>query len=83
MKGKDEQIRKMEETMYGLEAKIKERDTKNKTLQDKVNDTHHNHENNVEYNIFRLLKSLHITFFVRLKNLNHNYWWRGSLLVNM
>lgn len=42
MKGKDEQIRKMEETMYGLEAKIKERDTKNKTLQDKVNNTHHN-----------------------------------------
>lgn len=37
MKGKDEQIRKMEEMMYGLEAKIKERDTKNKTLQDKVN----------------------------------------------
>ncbi|CAH2046452.1 unnamed protein product [Thlaspi arvense] len=36
MKGKDEQMRKMEETMFGLEAKIKERDTKNKTLQDKI-----------------------------------------------
>lgn len=37
MKGKDEQMRKMEETMLGLEAKVKERDTKNKTLQEKVN----------------------------------------------
>ncbi|KAJ0241049.1 Kinesin-like protein KIN-14Q [Hirschfeldia incana] len=36
MKGKDEQMRKMEETMLGLEAKVKERDTKNKTLQEKV-----------------------------------------------
>ncbi|CAH2052200.1 unnamed protein product [Thlaspi arvense] len=32
MKGKDEQMRKMEKTMFGLEATIKERDTKNKTL---------------------------------------------------
>ncbi|CAN8239468.1 unnamed protein product [Cochlearia groenlandica] len=36
IKGKDEQMRKMEETMLGLEAKVKERDTKNKTLQDKI-----------------------------------------------
>lgn len=74
MKGKDEQIRKMEETTYGLEAKIKERDTKNKTLQDKVNKTHHNHNYNMDYNNFCLLKSSHVTFFVRLKNLNRNYW---------
>lgn len=36
MKVKDEQMRKMEETMLGLEAKVRERDTKNKALQDKV-----------------------------------------------
>ncbi|XP_022567439.2 kinesin-like protein KIN-14Q isoform X4 [Brassica napus] len=36
MKVKDEQMRKMEETMFGLEAKVKERDIKNKTLQEKV-----------------------------------------------
>ncbi|CAN7040719.1 hypothetical protein IGI04_006169 [Brassica rapa subsp. trilocularis] len=36
MKVKDEQMRKMEETMFGLEAKVKERDIKNKTLQKKV-----------------------------------------------
>ncbi|CAH8334681.1 unnamed protein product [Eruca vesicaria subsp. sativa] len=36
MKVKDEQIRKMEETMFCLEAKVKERDIKNKTLQEKV-----------------------------------------------
>lgn len=54
MKGKDEQMKKMEETMFGLEAKIKERDTKNKTLQDKVNSTHH--KNNMAYNILSLLK---------------------------
>ncbi|KAF8099530.1 hypothetical protein N665_0242s0014 [Sinapis alba] len=36
MKVKDEQMRKMEETMFGLEAKVRERDTKNKTLQEKI-----------------------------------------------
>ncbi|KAG2313176.1 hypothetical protein Bca52824_024733 [Brassica carinata] len=36
MKVKDEQMRKMEETMFGLEAKVRERDTKNKNLQEKV-----------------------------------------------
>ena len=36
MKVKDEQMRKMEETMLGLEAKVKERDIKNKTIQEKV-----------------------------------------------
>ncbi|KAM1032175.1 hypothetical protein ACFX15_035182 [Malus domestica] len=36
VKSKDVQIRKMEETVHGLELKIKERDLKNKNLQDKV-----------------------------------------------
>lgn len=75
MKGKDEQMRKMEETMLGLEAKIKERDTKNKTLQDKVNNTHHNHKNKHGLEHFHLSKTdTYFTFFVRLKNLNRNCW---------
>lgn len=36
MKSKDLQIRKMEETMHGLDLKMKEKDQKNKNLQDKV-----------------------------------------------
>ncbi|XP_021886817.1 kinesin-like protein KIN-14Q isoform X2 [Carica papaya] len=36
MKIKDVQIKKMEDTVHGLELKIKERDLKNKNLQDKV-----------------------------------------------
>ncbi|KAI9086913.1 hypothetical protein K1719_031074 [Acacia pycnantha] len=36
MKIKDLQIKKMEETIQGLDSKIKERDVKTKTLQDKV-----------------------------------------------
>ncbi|XP_022943273.1 kinesin-like protein KIN-14Q isoform X3 [Cucurbita moschata] len=36
MKSKDLQIRKMEETMHGLDLKMKEKDQKNKSLQDKV-----------------------------------------------
>ncbi|XP_010537662.1 PREDICTED: uncharacterized protein LOC104812281 [Tarenaya hassleriana] len=36
MKGKETQMKKMEEVIYGLESKIKERDAKYKTLQDKV-----------------------------------------------
>ncbi|XP_062011918.1 kinesin-like protein KIN-14Q [Rosa rugosa] len=36
IKSKDVQIRKMEETVHGLELKIRERDLKNKCLQDKV-----------------------------------------------
>ena len=38
MKSKDLQIRKMEETMHGLDLKMKEKDQKNKNLQDKVNE---------------------------------------------
>nr|QWT43334.1 kinesin-like protein KIN14E [Citrullus lanatus] len=36
MKSKDLQIRKMEETIHGLDLKMKEKDQKNKNLQDKV-----------------------------------------------
>lgn len=36
MKSKDLQIKKMEETIYCQDAKIKERDLKNKNLQEKV-----------------------------------------------
>ncbi|KAM1234642.1 hypothetical protein ACFX2J_004197 [Malus domestica] len=36
VKSKDVQIRKIEETVHGLELKVKERDLKNKNLQDKV-----------------------------------------------
>ncbi|XP_027342983.1 kinesin-like protein KIN-14Q [Abrus precatorius] len=36
VKLKDFQIKKMEETIHGLESKMKERDNKNKNLQDKV-----------------------------------------------
>ncbi|KAF8026028.1 hypothetical protein BT93_F2753 [Corymbia citriodora subsp. variegata] len=36
MKSKDLQIKKMEETIYCQDAKIKERDLKNKNLQDKI-----------------------------------------------
>ncbi|XP_050371415.1 kinesin-like protein KIN-14Q isoform X2 [Argentina anserina] len=36
IKSKDVQLRKMEDTVYGLELKIRERDLKNKCLQDKV-----------------------------------------------
>ena len=36
MKIKDLQIRKMEETVQGLELKMKDKDLKNKNLQDKV-----------------------------------------------
>lgn len=36
IKSKDVHIRKMEETVHGLELKIRERDLKNKCLQDKV-----------------------------------------------
>ncbi|KAL0546847.1 hypothetical protein IC582_016765 [Cucumis melo] len=36
MKSKDLQIRKMEETIHGLDLKMKEKDQKNRSLQDKV-----------------------------------------------
>ncbi|KAL5564651.1 hypothetical protein UlMin_027815 [Ulmus minor] len=36
IKGKDVQIKKMEETVHGLELKIKDRDLKNKNMQEKV-----------------------------------------------
>ncbi|KAA8524934.1 hypothetical protein F0562_011428 [Nyssa sinensis] len=36
MKTKDVQIKKMEETIYGLDMKMKEKDLKNKNLQDKI-----------------------------------------------
>lgn len=38
VKSKDLQIRKMEETIHGLDSKMKEKDQKNKTLQDKVDE---------------------------------------------
>lgn len=70
MKVKDEQMRKMEETMLGLEAKVRERDTKNKALQDKVktilNIT-------TRTNIFILVETI-IYHFARLKNSNCNCW---------
>ncbi|KAK4439065.1 Kinesin-like protein KIN-14Q [Sesamum alatum] len=36
MKSKEFQVRKLEDTNYGLEVKIKERDVKNRNLQDKI-----------------------------------------------
>lgn len=36
LKSKDVQMKKLEETVNGLEQKLKERDVKNKSLQDKV-----------------------------------------------
>ena len=36
MKSKDFQIKKLEDTVQGLDIKIKEKDMKNKNLQDKV-----------------------------------------------
>lgn len=38
MKIKDLQIRKMEETIHGLDLRMKDKDLKNKNLQDKVFD---------------------------------------------
>lgn len=36
MKNKDFQLKKMEDTVHGLDIKLKEKDMKNKSLQDKV-----------------------------------------------
>lgn len=36
MKNKDFQIKKLEDTIQGLDIKIKEKDMKNRNLQDKV-----------------------------------------------
>lgn len=36
MKNKDVQMKKMEDTVHGLDIKLKEKDMKNKSLQDKV-----------------------------------------------
>ncbi|KAK4486701.1 hypothetical protein RD792_006761 [Penstemon davidsonii] len=36
LKSKDNQVKKMEDTNYGLEVKLKERDIKNRNLQDKI-----------------------------------------------
>lgn len=36
MKNKDFQMKKMEDTVHGLDIKLKEKDMKNKSLQDKV-----------------------------------------------
>lgn len=55
LKSKDNQVKKMEDTNYGLEAKIKEKDVKNRNLQDKVS-------------IIEIFCSFRIAFFFKIEN---------------
>lgn len=52
MKTKDVQVRKLEDTNYGLEVKIKDRDVKTRNLQEKVCSDSRNTTYNIIYSKF-------------------------------